>query len=51
LLKQNRQNLDPKLKTIISQMYMAAANKLTRKTMFDIPKLADIIKNVKNIGL
>jgi hypothetical protein len=28
---------------------MAAANEITRKTIFDAPKLADIIERYKNI--
>jgi phosphoribosylaminoimidazole-succinocarboxamide synthase len=35
--------LDPKLKTIISQMYMAAANEMTNIKLFDAPKLAKVI--------
>ena len=44
LVKTKPPKLDPTLKTIISQMYMATANKLTKKKMFDVPKLADIVK-------
>lgn len=47
LVKTEPPKLDPKLKTLITQMYMAAANELTRKTMFTVPKLADIIKEYK----
>jgi phosphoribosylaminoimidazole-succinocarboxamide synthase len=47
LVKTEPPKLDPKLKTIITQMYMAAANELTGKTIFDVPKLADIIKEMK----
>ena len=36
--------LDPKLKTIISQMYMAAANEMAKQKLFDAPKLAVVIK-------
>jgi phosphoribosylaminoimidazole-succinocarboxamide synthase len=35
--------LDPKLKTIISQMYMAAANEMTNIKLFETPKLAKVI--------
>ena len=35
--------LDPKLKTIISQMYMAAANEMTNIKLFDTPNLAKVI--------
>jgi phosphoribosylaminoimidazole-succinocarboxamide synthase len=47
LVKTKPPKLDPKLKTITAQMYMAAANELTRKTIFDVPKLANIIEEVK----
>jgi len=36
--------LDPKLKTIISEMYMAASNALTQRRAFDVPSLADVVK-------
>jgi len=39
--------LDCKLKTIISQMYMVAANEMTKKHLFDAPKLANSIDNYK----
>jgi phosphoribosylaminoimidazole-succinocarboxamide synthase len=39
--------LDLKLKTIISEMYMAAANELTNRKLFDAPRLAEIIKSYK----
>ena len=39
--------LDPKLKTIISQMYMAVANEMTGKKLFNSPKLADVIYDYK----
>jgi hypothetical protein len=44
LVKMEPPKLNPKLKTIISQMYMATTNEITRKRMFDVPKLANIIK-------
>jgi phosphoribosylaminoimidazole-succinocarboxamide synthase len=44
LVKTEPPKLDPKLKKIITQMYMATTNEITRKRMFDVPKLADIIK-------
>jgi phosphoribosylaminoimidazole-succinocarboxamide synthase len=44
LSKSQPPKLDPKLKKIISQMYMAAANEMTSKSMFDVPKLANVIK-------
>ena len=39
--------LDPKLKTIISEMYMAAANALTNRKLFDVPNLAEIVKKYR----
>lgn len=39
--------LDPKLKTIISQMYMAVANEMLNLKMFDVPKLAQVINSYK----
>jgi len=44
LCKTQPPKLDPALKGIIDQMYKAAANELTKKKMFAVPKLADIIK-------
>jgi len=51
LVKTKPPKLDPTLKAIISQMYMATANELTKRKMFAVPKLVDIIKNMKNINL
>jgi len=39
--------LDPKLKTIISQMYMSAANETTGKRWFNVPSLAEVIDAYK----
>lgn len=36
--------LDPTLKKIISEMYMATSNELTERRMFDTPNLADVIE-------
>jgi phosphoribosylaminoimidazole-succinocarboxamide synthase len=44
LVKAKPPKLDPALRNIISQMYMTTANELTKKKMFAVPKLADIIK-------
>ncbi len=49
LVKIEPPKLDPKLKALISQMYMATTNEITRKRMFNVPKLANIIKEYKNI--
>jgi len=48
LCKSRPPNLDPALKTIISQMYMAAANELTNRKLFDVPSLTDVIKKYRN---
>ena len=43
LCKSQPPRLDPELKTIISQMYMAVANEMTNIRLFDAPKLAKVI--------
>jgi phosphoribosylaminoimidazole-succinocarboxamide synthase len=45
LCKSQPPKLDEKLKNIISGMYMAAANELTNRKLFDAPRLAEVIKN------
>jgi phosphoribosylaminoimidazole-succinocarboxamide synthase len=40
-------NLDPTLKNVISEMYMATSNELTEKKIFDVPHLAEIIEKYK----
>jgi phosphoribosylaminoimidazole-succinocarboxamide synthase len=47
LCKSQPPKLDPKLKTIISEMYMAAANEMTNIKLFDTPKLAKVINEYK----
>ena len=47
LCKSKPPRLDPKLKTVISQMYMAVANEMTGKRMFDTPKLSEVISDYK----
>jgi phosphoribosylaminoimidazole-succinocarboxamide synthase len=47
LCKSQPPKLDPQLKTFISQMYMAAANELTNRRLFDVPPLARIITEFK----
>jgi phosphoribosylaminoimidazole-succinocarboxamide synthase len=44
LCKSQPPKLDPKLKQIISQMYMSVANEITSLNLFDSPKIADVIK-------
>jgi hypothetical protein len=39
--------LEVKLKTFISQIYMAAANELTNNRFFDVPALAKVIGDFK----
>jgi phosphoribosylaminoimidazole-succinocarboxamide synthase len=47
LCKSQPPKLDPKLKTIISEMYMSAANEMTNIKLFDTPKLAKVINEYK----
>jgi phosphoribosylaminoimidazole-succinocarboxamide synthase len=47
LVKTKPSKLDPKLKTIISQMYLATANELTNHKLFTIPSLAEVIKKYR----
>ncbi|MEM2319176.1 MAG: phosphoribosylaminoimidazolesuccinocarboxamide synthase [Candidatus Bathyarchaeia archaeon] len=48
LVKTEPPKLEPRLKTLISQMYMAAANEMTGKRMFDVPSLAEIMAAFKS---
>jgi phosphoribosylaminoimidazole-succinocarboxamide synthase len=48
ICKSQPAKLDPKLKTIISQMYMAVANEMTNIKLFDTPKLAKVINAYKD---
>ncbi|MEM3382621.1 MAG: phosphoribosylaminoimidazolesuccinocarboxamide synthase [Nitrososphaerales archaeon] len=41
-------NLDQNLKSLISDMYMAAANSITKRKLFDVPSLSEIMKNYKD---
>jgi phosphoribosylaminoimidazole-succinocarboxamide synthase len=50
LVKSQPPKLDPQLKKFISQMYMAAANELTNRRLFDVPPLAKIISEYKTNG-
>ena len=47
LCKSQPPKLDAPLKTVISEMYMAAANELTDRKLFDTPRLAEVIKKYK----
>ncbi|MEM3783975.1 MAG: phosphoribosylaminoimidazolesuccinocarboxamide synthase [Candidatus Bathyarchaeia archaeon] len=49
LVKAKPPKLEPKLKTIITQMYMAVANEMSGRKMFDVPKLADIVKEFEGV--
>jgi phosphoribosylaminoimidazole-succinocarboxamide synthase len=44
LVKTKPPKLDPALKSIISRMYLATANELTKRRLFAVPKLGEIIK-------
>lgn len=48
LVKTPTPKLDSKLKTIISQMYMSAANEMTSRKFFETPKLAEVVKEYKS---
>jgi len=39
--------LNSELKTLIGEMYMAAANELTNRKLFDAPRLAEVIKSYR----
>ena len=47
LSKSQPPKLDVKLKKIISEMYMAAANEMTKIKLFDVVKLAKVINEYK----
>ena len=47
LCKSQPPKLDPRLKSIISEMYIAAANEMTNRKLFDAPKLSEVISNYK----
>ena len=47
LVKTEPPKLDPKLKNTITAIYMATSNGLTQKTIFPVPKLADIVKTYR----
>jgi phosphoribosylaminoimidazole-succinocarboxamide synthase len=47
LCKSKPPKLDPSLKKIISEMYMAVANGLTETGIFDVPSLAEIVNRYR----
>jgi phosphoribosylaminoimidazole-succinocarboxamide synthase len=49
LVKTVPPRLAPRLKTLISQMYMAAANEMTGRKFFDTPKLTNILDEIQSI--
>jgi phosphoribosylaminoimidazole-succinocarboxamide synthase len=51
LVKTEPPKLDPTLKSIISQMYLATANEITEKKMFVAPKLAETVKEYEKIPI
>lgn len=51
LVKTKPPKLEPKLKTLISQLYMAAANEMTGRKMFDVPKLANLFREFEKANL
>jgi phosphoribosylaminoimidazole-succinocarboxamide synthase len=49
LCKSKPPKLEPKLKTIISEMYMAAANEMTGHKLFNAPLLSQVIAEYKEL--
>lgn len=49
LCKSTPPKLEPKLKTIISEMYMAAANEMTAHKLFNAPLLSQVISEYKEL--
>jgi len=47
LVKTPPPKLDPTLKALICEMYMAAANAMTNRKLFDVPSLAETMKKYK----
>ena len=47
LCKSQPPKLDPRLKAVISEMYMAAANEMTGRELFDVPRLKGVIAKYK----
>ena len=47
LCKSQPPKLDSQLKTIISRMYTASTNELTRRRLFDVPSVEEIIRKYR----
>ncbi len=47
LVKSQPPNLDPQLKKIIGDMYMAAANEMTGRKLFETSQLSDVVKDYR----
>ncbi len=50
LCKSQPPKLEPELKRFISEMYMAAANELTNRRLFEVPPLAKVIAEYREKG-
>jgi phosphoribosylaminoimidazole-succinocarboxamide synthase len=50
LCRSNPPKLEPALRAVISEMYMAAANELTRRRMFDVLDLSEVIEKYQSTG-
>ncbi len=48
LCKSKPPKLDAALKRIIGEMYMAVSNEVTERRMFDVPSLAETVKNYRD---
>jgi phosphoribosylaminoimidazole-succinocarboxamide synthase len=49
ICKSQPPKMDPKLRMVISEMYMAAANQLTNRKLFDISSLAEVAEKYRSI--
>lgn len=49
LVKTQPPKLEPKLKTLISEMYMATANAMTDRKLFDVSSLTETMKNYQGV--
>jgi phosphoribosylaminoimidazole-succinocarboxamide synthase len=47
LVKRKPPKLDPTLKRVIKEVYLATVNELTKKEVFDVPNLATVIEEYK----